>query len=246
MKKLIIVIAAATLASTPAYAQWSYGVLGIGFSMPYKGENSDPIIVPAAMYEGERIIWRGPSLQYKLTGFEQDEPSLRVSLELAPNELEVESSELSGIEDRDFSLLAGFRYIYPTQFGRFSAVFQTDATNKHNGQRGAINFQRVLFQDDNRQWVITAGAQVEYLSGNYADYYFGVSATEAAASNFTEYQVDDIWQGGLTLGGYYQFNKNWRAIIQTRYLKLADEVTDSPIIDDNHTINGIVGITYQF
>lgn len=158
MKRIIIAMALAVVVNTPAHAQWSYGVLGIGFSMPYKATESQSMIVPAAMYDGERVIWRGPSLQYKLTGLQRDEPSFRLSLELAPNELEVESDALSGIEDRDFSVLAGFRYIYPTQYGRFSAVFQTDVTNKHNGQRGAANFRRMILQGEKRQWAITAGA----------------------------------------------------------------------------------------
>lgn len=246
MKRIMVAIATMALVNTPVKAEWSYGVLGIGFSAPYVGASSNSIVVPAVIYEGERLSWRGPSLQYKLTGLKQDEPSLRVSLELAPNELEVENDELSGIEDRDFSVLAGFRYIYPTEYGRLSAVFQTDITNTHSGQRAALNFQRIILQDDRRQWAVNAGLQIEYLTDNYADYYFGVSQNEAVASNFTEYRVDGVWQSGLTLGGYYQFNKNWRAIIQTRYLRLADDVTDSPIVDENYTVNGIVGITYQF
>lgn len=247
MKKLMLVMATGTLLSTSAYADWSYGVAGISSLTPYKGLSSDSMVVPIITYEGERLIWRGPSLQYKLKGLEQGKPSLRVSLELAPNELESDQSiELAGIQDRDFSFLAGIRYIYPTQYGELSAVLQTDVTNKHDGQRGAINFKRVLFQDKKRQWAVTAGAQVEYLSDNYADYYFGVSKSEAAVSSFTEYQVDDVWQVGITLGGYYQFNKSWRAVIQTRYLRLADDVTNSPIIDSNYTINGIISATYQF
>lgn len=245
MKRIIVIIVIALL-NTPAYAQWSYGVLGIGLIRPYQGTSSNSIVVPAALYQGERVIWRGPSLQYKLTGLQQSEPSLRLSLEMAPNELEVENSELSGIEDRDFSLLAGLRYIYPTRYGQLSAVFQTDVTSTHNGQRGAINFRRVLFEGESRQWAITTGAQLEYLSDSYADYYFGVSEKEATASNFTRYNVDEVWQGGITLGGYYQFNKNWRAIVQTRYLRLADGITNSPIIDEDFTVNGIIGITYQF
>lgn len=246
MKKIMLMMATLAFVSSPVYAQWSYGVLGIGFSMPYEGESNQSIVVPAAMYEGERVVWRGPSLQYKLTGLQRNEPSLRISLDLAPNELEVEGNALLGIEDRDFSLLAGFRYLYPTQYGQLSAVLQSDVTNTHSGQRGALNFQRVIFEGDKRKWAVRAGLQLEYLTDNYADYYFGVSANEGAASNFTQYQVDDVWQGGFTVGGYYQFNKHWRAIVQTRYMRLADEVTDSPIIDKDYIINGIVGITYQF
>jgi outer membrane protein len=247
MIKLMAAVAIAALVNTSAHAQWSYGVMGIGSLTPYKGLSSESLVVPIVAYEGERLIWRGPSVQYKLTGLQRGQPSLRVSLELAPNELQAnESNELVGIQDRDLSVLGGVRYIYPTAYGEFSAVFQTDLTNTHSGQRGAMNFEPVLFQDASRQWAVTGGVQLEYLSDDYAHYYFGVSAAEAAVSNFTEYQVDAIWQAGLTLGGYYRFNKNWQGIIQTRYLSLADEVSNSPIVDSKYTIDGLIGVTYRF
>jgi outer membrane protein len=250
MKKILATLGLTiTTLLTPisAYAEWSYGIAGIGSLTPYKGLDSETRIFPIASYEGERVIWRGPSIQYKLTGLKRGEPSLRMRLDMAPNELEAsESRELTGIRDRDFSFLAGISYIYPTQYGELSAMLQTDVTNKHNGQRAAFNFDRVLLQAEKRQWAITAGVQLEYLSDNYADYYYGVSQAEAALSAFAQYEVDAVWQGGLTLGGYYQFNQHWMAVIQTRYLQLDDEITNSPIVSGDYTVDGFVGVTYQF
>jgi outer membrane protein len=233
--------------SGAAHAQWSAGIGAIGSATPYKGLKTEAFVIPIVAYEGERILWRGPSLQYKLTGLNRNEPSLRLSVELAPNELEVdESDELDGIEKRDFSVLAGIRYIYPTAIGEFSAVFQTDITNKHDGQRGAVNFERVLTSAPDRSWALTAGVQVEYLSDNYATYYFGVSQEEANNSEFAQYEVDAVWQGGVTFGGYYRFAESWQVVAQTRWLSLASDIKDSPIVEDSSTLDGFVGVTYQF
>ncbi|WP_395342558.1 MipA/OmpV family protein [Ningiella sp. W23] len=236
-----------TLAVAPASAQWSAGVAAIGSATPYEGLSTESIVIPIVAYEGERLIWRGPSLRYKLTGVKRGEPSLQISVELAPNELEADqSAELVGIEERDISFLAGLRYVHPSKIGEFSAVFQTDITGKHNGQRGALNFQRPLLRDKQGAWVLTGGIQVEYLSDNYADYYFGVSAVEEAASSFSQYRVDDVWQGGITLGGFYRFNDKWQLTAQTRLISLANEVKDSPIVADSATFDGFIGVTYQF
>nr|WP_136252740.1 MipA/OmpV family protein [Ningiella ruwaisensis] len=233
--------------SENAKSAWSAGIAGIGSLTPYRGVSSESLIVPIVAYEGERIIWRGPSFQYKFTGTERGEPSLRLSIELAPNELEAsESNELNGIEDRNLSFLAGLRYVYPTAYGQFNAVYQTDITGEHNGQRGALNFERPIFQDPQRRWMINAGVQVEYLSSNYADYYFGISREEAARSIFEEYAVGAVWQGGITLGGYYQFNQDWQVIVSTRFLSLASDIKNSPIVEDDYTIDGFIGVTYQF
>jgi outer membrane protein len=245
--KLKSLFIATALFSAAAHAQWSAGVATIASSTPYKGLSSESIVVPIVAYEGERLIWRGPALQYKLTGLKRNEPSLRVSVDLAPNALDIdETDELEGIERRSLSFLAGFRYIYPTPIGEFSAVIQNDVSSKHNGQRGALNFQRVLGNAQDRSWVITGGVQVEYLSDKYADYYFGVSQSEANNSIFEEYEVGAVWQAGLRLGGFYRFAENWQITAQSRWLNLADDVRDSPIVDGSNTLDGFLSVTYQF
>ncbi|MFC4699722.1 MipA/OmpV family protein [Glaciecola siphonariae] len=243
----VLLLGTTSLFVSSSYAQWSAGVGAVGSATPYKGLSTEFIVIPIAAYEGERVIWRGPSLQYKITGLNRNEPSLRLSVDLAPNALEAdESDELTGIEERDLSFLAGVRYIYPTAFGEFSGVYQTDVSNKHNGQRGALNFERLIASAANRSWAITAGLQLEHLSDNYANYYFGVSQQEAAVSEFSAYDLDAVWQGGVTVGGYYRFANNWQLVAQSRWLSLASDIKNSPIVDGSSTIDGFVGLTYQF
>jgi outer membrane protein len=247
MRQAWLIAITVAAVSLPVYSQWSAGVAGIGSIGPYKGISSESIIIPIAAYEGERLTWRGPSIQYKLIGLGRGESSISVSFDLAPNELEADqSNELAGIENRDFSFLAGVRYSYPSAYGELSFLLQTDVSGRHDGQRGSINFNRAILQDPKRQWVISAGVQLEYLSDNYADYYFGVSDAEAAQSAFSQYQADALWQAGLTLGGFYRFYEDWQLVAQTRYLNLAEEVTDSPLVEDDFIIDGFVGVTYQF
>lgn len=246
MKSKLLVLSLA-LVSMSIEAQWSAGIATIGSATPYKGLSSETIVIPIVSYEGERLLWRGPSIQYKLTGLNRNEPSFRLSADLAPNELEADkSSALAGIDNRDFSFLIGIRYIYPSRFGEFSALLQTDATNKHDGQRGALNFDRVLLRASDRSWAFTGGVQLEYLSDNYTTYYFGVSQEESFDSGFAEYEVDAVLQGGITLGGYYQFAGNWQVTAQSRWLSLASDIKNSPIVNDSSSIDGFVGLTYQF
>jgi len=237
------------LITTPlcAVAEWSAGFGAIVPGSPYVDVSTEIQPIPIVAYEGERLTWRGPSLQYKLTGFGRGEAGWQIGIDLAPNELDTEeSNSLTGIEDRDFSVLAGISYSLPAEYGNYRFQAQTDISGKHDGQRLTASFERTLINHPQRKWAITGGLEVEYLSDSYADYYFGVSTTEADGSAYDAYSLDAIVQPAATLGGYYLFNQNWRFIANARVQHLATDIKDSPIVDSSTSIDGFVGVIYSF
>lgn len=135
--------------------------------------------MPIITYEGERLSWRGPSLTYKLTGLEQGEASFALRVNLAPNQLDTDDSDsLQGINDRDFSFMLGATYTHPFEFATASFSLETDISNEHKGQRAVVGLKRLLFVDAKRKWMINLGVELDYLSSDYADYYFGVDLEE--------------------------------------------------------------------
>lgn len=237
------------LATIPlcAAAEWSVGVGAIVPGSPYLGVSTEVQPLPIVAYEGERLTWRGPSLQYKVTGLGRNQAGWQIGIDLAPNELDTEeSSNLTGIEDRDFSVLAGVSYSLPVAYGNYQFQAQTDISGKHDGQRLTASFERTLINHPQRKWAVTGGLEVEYLSDNYADYYFGVTANEASQSIYTAYSVDSVIQPAATLGGYYLFNQKWRLIANARIQSLSSEIKNSPIVDSSASINGFVGVIYSF
>lgn len=235
------------LFSSCALAKWSAGVATIVPSSPYKGADSEVLAIPIVTYEGERLTWRGPSLSYKLTGLQRNEPSFSLTLNLAPNELDTEDSDrLTGIEDRDFSFMAGLSYRHPFKFGTLESTLETDISGKHDGQRFVLSIERPLFMHAKRKWVVNLGAEVEYLSDNYADYYFGVSTAEENVSDFAAYSVGSVIQPAIKLGGYYQFNKRWMMVANLRWQALSSDIKDSPIVDSNSALDGFLGVIYAF
>jgi outer membrane protein len=246
MRKLSL-LAVSLFLSCGVSAKWSAGVATIIPSTPYIGVDNEITVFPLVTYEGEQLTWRGPSLAYKLTGLKRGEPSFSITLNMAPNQLDTdESNKLDGIKDRDFSFMAGASYSHPFDFGTVTLVAETDVTSKHDGQRAVVSFERPLFTDPKRQWMVNLSLELEYLTANYADYYFGVSQQEANNSAFTEYQAGSIVQPGVSLSGFYQINKKWSVAASARLQALSDEVKDSPIVDKSTAINGFVGIIYAF
>lgn len=247
MKSAYLCIGLLSTLPFSAVAQWSAGVAVLVPGSPYEGVGAEVQPIPIIAYEGERLTWRGPSLQYKLSGIERNEAGWQIGIDLAPNELDTDESDaLDGIEDRKFSILAGISYSLPVTYGSYQFTAQTDISGKHDGQRLTANFERILFSHPQRKWAVTGGVEVEYLSDNYADYYFGVSTIEANQSTYSVYNVDSIIQPAVTLGGYYLFNQQWRFVASARLQGLASDIENSPIVDRSTSVDGFVGITYAF
>jgi outer membrane protein len=153
---------------------------------------------------------------------------------------------LDGIKDRAFSFMAGASYRQPFEFATVSFAVETDVSNKHDGQRAVISFERDLLSDPIRGWMVNLGLELEYLSANYADYYFAVDQEEQSNSAFSQYQVGSVMQAGVSLGSFYQITKQWNVVANVRWQALADEVQDSPIVDGSSVINGFMGVIYAF
>ncbi|AGH46736.1 hypothetical protein C427_4637 [Paraglaciecola psychrophila 170] len=94
--------------------------------------------------------------------------------------------------------------------------------------------------------MINLGAELEYLSADYADYYFGVDADEQNNSVYFQYEAGSVLPLGVTLGGYYQINKQWNMVANLRWQSLPSDVKNSPIADGSVAVNGFFGLLYAF
>lgn len=248
MKRIkCLAVGAMVVLSGNAAAQWSAGVIGIGQSNPYIAGETGLDIFPIVAYEGEKLVWRGPFLDYYVIGKQRADTSLSINIALAANDFDTDGDpRLAGIEDRDNSIMAGFTYNQSVLEGTFSFSAQTEVTNKHSGQRATLGWQKALFKDPQYRWQITAGVEIEYLSGNYADYYYGVSQIEQQNSTFDAYDVGSVVQPSVTLGGYYSFNRQWQLVANVGFQMLDSAISDSPIIDADTVLDGFVGVIYNF
>lgn len=248
MNKRIVAFVGLLGASFQSFAgQWSAGPVGILQASPYVGGESGFMFIPAVAYQGEKLTVRGPFADYVVSGGRPDELTIALTLALGPNELEIDGDpRLAGIEERDSGLLAGARLAYPLLGGTASVALQTDITDESGGQRAVLGWEKPLFQSSKREWLVAAGIELEYVSSDYADYYFGISADEAARSTFAAYDLGGQVQPAVTLSGYYNLTSNWQVIYAMEWQFLASDVRDSPIVDQSGVASGVVGVVYNF
>ncbi|MEM9247098.1 MAG: MipA/OmpV family protein [Pseudomonadota bacterium] len=148
--------------------------------------------------------------------------------------------ELEGLDDVDLSVEIGAQvgYVWPSAeaFGalRYGAI-------GHESWVGEIGANYVARPADD--FALRVGPRLLFGSDNYADTYFGVSADEAAASDFSEYDPD----GGLVSAGVeviatYRLGEQWWLEGRARWDQLQADAADSPIVEQGTVDQGTVSI----
>jgi outer membrane protein len=73
-----------------------------------------------------------------------------------------------------------------------------------------------------------------------------VSSAESARSGFAQYNPSDSWSPYMGLSVHYNINQNWNAFFTGRYIRLANKVKNSPVVDKSYTGVFWTGVTYTF
>lgn len=215
----------------------------IGRSSPYVGSDSSVLQpIPAITYNGERLQWLGPDLQYGLLGTGRWRLAAAASYRIGVYE-EDDSTALAGLGDRDGTLMAGLRFRVEIPGGvNLSLRYQHDVLDRIGGgsatARVSKGFQTGRFR-------IAPQLQVNWLSADLTNYDFGVPAG-AATPTRPEYRTGSSISYEAGFGSFIELTEDWRIILSLSAEFLPDEIVASPIVDDDTVIKGFAAITYVF
>jgi outer membrane protein len=219
------------------------GVGVVGQSSPYLGSNesvTQPI--PAITYNGERLQWLGPNVQYGIAGSGDLRLALSASYRIGAYE-EDDSPVLAGLGDRDSTLLAGLglRYQIPGGFNLL-ARYEHDVLDRIGGGQARVRiskgFQAGIFR-------LVPQLSVNWLSADLANYDFGVPAS-AAVPGRSAYDVGSAVSFEAGFGSFIELTESWRIILNLSLEQFDDKVADSPIVDTDRVVRGFAAITYVF
>jgi outer membrane scaffolding protein for murein synthesis (MipA/OmpV family) len=149
--------------------------------------------------------------------------------------------ELLGLDERQWTVevapLVGYRG-WPVHI---SAKPYKEISGRHGGWVGELRVEWPL----KRPWgYIVPTVIASRLDETYANYYFGVSAAEAEPGR-PEYTPGAGTNLAAQLIWGYQFTDKWLLSGTLSYEKLADVITDSPIVDKETLWSGGIGIAYN-
>ncbi|GAA5525545.1 hypothetical protein Maes01_02115 [Microbulbifer aestuariivivens] len=224
--------------------QWGLGLGAVGRSSPYVDSDSSVVqVIPAITYFGERLQWVGPNLRFGVAGSDKLRLAVTASYRVGAYE-ESDSPALAGLGDRDGTLMAGLGVVYDAPHGiKLGLSYENDVLDRNGG--GSIVDAKVSrgFQLGNLRLSPSLG--VNWTSSSLADYDFGVPVA-AALPLRPAYSVGSSVSFEAGVGGLWELSENWRIALDFAYESLDDEITDSPIVDDDYVLKGFTALTYTF
>jgi outer membrane protein len=216
------------------------GVIGRG--SPYVGSDSSVLrAIPAITYNGERLQWLGPNVQYGLAGTGRWRLAASASYRIGVYE-EDDSPALAGLGDREGTLMAGLglRYEFPAGVN-FLLRYEHDVLEGNGGEataRLSKSFQVGPLR-------IAPQVQANWLSADLVNYDYGVPESAATLTR-PAYSAGSSISYAVGFSSFIELTENWRILLNLSTEFLPDEIANSPIVGDEHVVQGFAALTYVF
>jgi len=215
------------------------GIAVYVYKSPYRGESIRVGGAPVIYWKKDRFFVRGSYAGVIVA--HNDE--LELNVHLAPRLMGYDASEtgyLNGMEDREWSLDIGTELAWqiPKLDGAsLSLSFVNDILGESDGREVTLSFSKMFD--------FKPGISIEWQSEETIDHYYGVRGSEATAAR-PSYSPDDAMNYSVNLDFYMGLSKDWLLVSSLKFNFLDDEISDSPIVDEDYTIMGLLGITRMF
>ncbi len=219
------------------------GVGVIGRGSPYIGSDTTVFKpIPAITYNGERLQWLGPNVQYGIAGTGWWRIAASASYRVGVYE-ESDSVALAGLGDRDGTVMAGLGLRLEGPGGvHLSLRYEHDVLDTIGGGSATARLTK-SFQAGRLR--LAPQLQFNWLSDELSNYDFGVPP-EVATLTRPEYDTGSTVSYELGFGSFIELTEDWRIVLNVSAEFLPDEIADSPIVGDDHVIKGFAAITYVF
>jgi MipA family protein len=219
------------------------GVGAIGRSSPYRDYDGGVTqVIPAITYNGERLQILGPRISFGLVG--TGKLRLAAAGHYRPGVYDEDDSDyLSGMGDRDSTFMAGLALRSELPMGFDAALsYQHDVLDRIGGGEARMSIDK-SFQF--RSFRISPELGVNWLAQDLADYDFGVPRDNATAVR-PAYRVDSVFTADVGVGILYEITTDWLLVANVAVEFFDDEITDSPIVNEDYVIKSFFAVNYVF
>jgi outer membrane protein len=145
------------------------------------------------------------------------------------------------LRDRRMAGLGGFEYSLSTGLADFQLQYVSDFTGVHHGDEVRIALAKKWAHGRHR---VSASVGALWQSSEVVNYYYGVTSLEADLRG--TYSADAAVTPIVRLDWNYQLTERWDLRFLANYRQLPDEISASPLINDNKVITVFIGGVYHF
>ena len=250
MKKLITLTL--TLVSTCILAQpvpdspakeheLQIGLAAVTSESVYLGGSNQTRVFPAIDYQYKRFYFQAGDLGFNLIDEENWEIDFGLGIDLIGDTDRGDSRLLKDLPDLSLPLNTFLSAQYKSPIGLFKVKHNHEINNKHNGNSTSISYSAPIFKG---KWLIMPQVSYEHYSAEIVNYFFGVKPVDAT-DEFPAYQTGSSNAYSVGVLGLYQINDKWSFIGNLKNEFSGDEISDSPIVEDDQRLSVFAGFLYK-
>lgn len=147
-----------------------------------------------------------------------------------------------GMDDRDTAFEIGGKLSLHNSLGTVSLALLADPDTAHKGQAAYLELDK-KFQAGT--WTLNPTVGVNWQSDKVTDYYYGVRDSEMTATRVA-FKGEDAVIPYIDFDATREFGENWKIGLMLNYKYYPDEVTDSPLVENEHIISAGARASYFF
>ncbi|HID83350.1 MAG TPA: MipA/OmpV family protein [Chromatiales bacterium] len=199
---------------------------GVALFLEYHGEriNVDYDHISYSVLKNENLTFDVLG-QVRFLGYEADDDKI-----------------FKGMEDRDLAFEIGGKLSLHNSLGTVSLALLADPDTAHEGHAAYLEVDK-KFQAG--AWTLNPTVGVNWQSDKVTDYYYGVRNSEATATR-AAFKGKDAVIPYVDFDASRKFGENWKVGLMLNYKYYPDEVTDSPLVKDEHIISAGARASYFF
>lgn len=145
------------------------------------------------------------------------------------------------LRDRHMAGLAGIEYNLMINNLDLQVQYLSDFTGVHYGEEARVSLASHWVQGRHR---LTAALGAVWQSSEVINYYYGL--TPAEADERGPYATGSAVSGLLRVDWNYELTSSWDLRLLASYRQLPNEISASPLINDNKVITVFIGGVYHF
>jgi outer membrane protein len=219
------------------------GVGALSRSSPYRDYDGGVTqAIPAITYNGARLQVLGPNFSFGLVGTNKLRLAAAGTYRLGVYD-ESDSDYLKGMGDRDSTFMAGLALQAELPMGFDIALsYKHDVLDRIGGGEARIAIDKSIQFGTFR---FSPEIGVNWLAQDLADYDFGVPQNRATTDR-PAYRLDSVFTVDVGVGMLYEITTDWLLVMNVAVEIFDDQITDSPIVDEDYVLKGFFAINYVF
>lgn len=229
--------------------EWRVGAVGV-VAPKYEGSNSYrvigvPYVAPAGLGDGDGWLQvKGPD-DVRIRILQQSGFELGPVLGWRFGREEEDGVRLAGLGDVDGGLVLGGYAAY--RFGAVAAFASYNHQVTGDDTGGQLRFGFEARTKVNPWLTLTGTLGSTWASSDYMGSFFGVSETQSLRSGLTQFNASSgIKDAFVGVGTELALDDRWTLSVSGRYTRLVGDAADSPIVENENQLTGMVGLSYRF